>query len=409
MKRISLSNTVIINATNIGYKYHGIGVYSLNILEELIKLQTDLNFIVYLNKSCKPHIKSLAFPENFKIKWVPTFLSPDKNFKGHFLRLIHSNLISIRYWKHLQFNTSQLEINFFRRNQIVTIHDVIPLLFKEYHKKLYPYFKFVLKYGLKYTQFIITPSTHSKELLQNIYELPKERVKVIYNGANTLKQNLKKSNSIEEENFLLYLGRINRMKNIRGLLKAFDLISSKIDQKLVIVGNDENELKKEIHAARLNDVSKSKIIFKKNLTEEEKCTLMKKASAFLFVSLYEGFGLPPIEAMACGCPVIASKNSSLPEVCGDAAYYVDPKNHSEIADGIMEILNNDELRTILVNKGINRSLRFNWSVSAKEHLRVMEHVIYYSHFPVEEKRKRIIPFIEKGIKSIDLEGVKTTG
>lgn len=403
MRKNSLSNTVIVNATNIGYKYHGIGVYSLNILKELTQLQTDLNFIVYLNKSCKPHIKGINFPDNFIIKWVPAFLSPDRNFKGHILRLIFSNLISLKHWKYLQFNTSQLEINFFRKNQVVTIHDIIPLLFPQYHKKQYFYFKIILKYGLKYARFVLTPSTHSKELLQKIYNLPDRRIKVIYNGANTLKLNLEKLDCVKEENFILYLGRINRMKNIQGMLKSFDLISSKINQKLVIVGNNEKELQKEINAAGLKKESRNKIVFKKNLTEEEKCALMKKASLFLFVSLYEGFGLPPVEAMACGCPVIASNNSSLPEVCGDAAYYVDPENPSEIANGILEVLNNDELRNRLVNNGINRSLLFNWSFSAKDHLRVIEHVISYSQFPVEVKLQRILPLIESGVNSISLE------
>ncbi|RKY92922.1 MAG: hypothetical protein DRQ01_05635 [Ignavibacteriae bacterium] len=146
MKKNNFSNTVIVNATNIGYKYHGIGVYTLNVLQELTKLQTDLNFIVYLNNSCKEQIDKLEFPENFKIKWVSSLLSPDRNFKGHILRLLFSNLISLKHWKHLQFNTSQLEINFFRKNQVVTIHDVIPLLFPQYHKKQYFYFKIIWEY-----------------------------------------------------------------------------------------------------------------------------------------------------------------------------------------------------------------------------------------------------------------------
>jgi len=403
MKKNNLSNTVIVNATNIGYKYHGIGVYTLNVLQELTKLQTDLNFIVYLNNSCKEQIDKLEFPENFKIKWVSSLLSPDRNFKGHILRLLFSNLISLKHWKHLQFNTSQLEINFFRKNQVVTIHDVIPLLFPQYHKKQYFYFKIILKYGLKYARYIITPSAHSKELLGKIYELPYERVRVIHNGANTLKLIMKNIERKVDNDFILYLGRINRMKNIQGILKAFDNVSSKIEQKLLIVGNDEIELNREIRLAKLQESTKNKIVFKKNITEDEKCMLMKNASLFLFISLYEGFGLPPVEAMACGCPVIASNNSSLPEVCGDAAYYVDPKNHIEIADGIMNVLNNEALRDRMVSRGITRSLHFNWSYSAKEHLRVIEHVILHSQFPVEEKYQRILPLIKNGVKSFGLE------
>lgn len=397
------SNTVVVNATNIGYKYHGIGVYSLNILSELTKLKTDLNFIVYLNKSCKKQIDKINFPVNFKIKWVSSLLSPDRNFKGHILRLIFSNLISLKHWKHLQFNTSQLEINFFRKNQVVTIHDVIPLLFKQYHKKQYYYYKILLKHGLKYAQFILTPSFHSKELLQRIYNLPERRIKTVHNGADTLKLNLNNFDCAAEEKFILYLGRINRMKNIHGILKSYDSISSEIEEKLVIVGSDEKELQRELSEAKISDDSRKKIVFKSNITEKEKCSLMKKASLFLFVSLYEGFGLPPVEAMACGCPVIASNNSSLPEVCGDAAYYVNPDNHKDIADGILTVLNDIQLRNKMINVGINRSLLFNWAVSAREHLRVIEHVVAFSQFPVEKSRSRILPLIERSVKSIGIE------
>ena len=260
-----------------------------------------------------------------------------------------------------------------------------------------------MKYGLKYARYIITPSAHSKELLRKIYELPYERVRVIHNGANTLKLIMKNFEPKVDNDFILYLGRINRMKNIQGILKAFDNVSSKIEHKLLIVGNDENELKKEIHLANLQESTINKIVFKKNITEEEKCKLMRNASLFLFISLYEGFGLPPVEAMACGCPVIASDNSSLPEVCGDAAYYVNPENHKEIADGIMDVLNNEALRDRMVSKGITRSLHFNWSYSAKEHLRVIEHVILHSQFPVSEKYQSILPHTKNGVKSIGLE------
>ena len=407
MEMNSKSNTVVVNATNIGYKYHGIGVYSLNILTELTKLQTDLNFIVYLNKSCKEQIDKINFPENFKLKWVSSLISPDRKFKGHILRLIYSNLISLKHWNYLQYNTSQLEINFFRKNQVVTIHDVIPLLFPQYHKKQYLYFKLILKYGLKYARFVLTPSAHSKELLKKIYQLPNERIKYIHNGANTLKLIMKNIEYKGEENFILYLGRINRMKNIQGMLKAFDIISSKIEEKLVIVGNDESELKREIYLAKLKESTVNKIVFKKNITEDEKCRLMRNASLFLYATLYEGFGLPPVEAMACGCPVVASNNSSLPEVCGDAAYYVNPNSHSEIADGILNVLNNAALRNKMINKGITNSLRFNWSFSTKEHLRVIEHVISHSQFPAEEKYHRILPLLKNGVDSISLEGVNT--
>lgn len=400
-------NTVIINATNIGYKFHGIGVYSLNILKELTRLSTNLNFIVYLNKSCKQHIDEIDFPDNFIVKWVSSIISPDKNFKGHILRLIYSNFLSIKHWKYLLFNTSQLEINFFRKNQVVTIHDVIPLLFKEYHRKQYPYFKIILTYGLKYAKYVLTPSEHSKDLLQQIYNLPDERIKFIHNGANTIGLSKKVPDSYTEEKFILYIGRINKMKNIKNLLKAFSLIGNKIDHKLVIVGDNETTLQKEMKSAGLSAEIKKRVIFKQDIDEESKCALMKNASLLIFASLYEGFGLPPLEAMACGCPVIVSDNSSLPEVCGEAAYYVNPKNPSDISEAIITVLNNNTLRNELINNGLKRAKQFSWTNSATKHLNVLEHVIKHSSLPLEEKFNKILPILEEKIGIIRLEGINS--
>ncbi len=400
-------NTVIINATNIGYKFHGIGVYSLNILKELTRLDTDLIFIVYLNKSCKQHIEEINFPDNFIVKWVSSIISPDKNFKGHILRLLYSNYLSIKHWKYLLFNTSQLEINFFRRNQVVTIHDVIPLLFKEYHRKQYPYFKIILTYGLKYAKYVLTPSEHSKDLLQQIYNLPDERIKFIHNGASTIGLSKRVYDNNSEGKFILYIGRINKMKNIKNLLIAFSLIGNKIDHKLIIVGDNETTLQTEMKLAGLSAEIKKRVIFKQDIDEESKCVLMKSASLLVFASLYEGFGLPPLEAMACGCPVIASDNSSLPEVCGESAYYVNPQNPQDISNAIITVLNDNTLRNELINNGLKRAKQFSWTNSALEHLNVLEHVIKHSSLPLEEKLNKFLPILEEKISTIRLEGINS--
>ncbi|HLG31835.1 MAG TPA: glycosyltransferase family 1 protein [Ignavibacteriaceae bacterium] len=379
------SNTVIINATNIGYKFHGIGVYSLNILKEISKLKTDLNFIVYLNKSSKSYIDEINYPENFRLKWVSSIISPDKKFKGHLLRLIYSNLISFKYRNYLQFNTSQLEINFFRSNQIVTVHDVIPLLFRKYHKKQYFYFKLILKYGLINARYILTPSYHSKDMLMKIFNLQEERVKAIHNGANTLHLNSVHLTVREKDNYILYVGRINQMKNIGALLTAYSMIYKKINHDLVVISDDKNSLEREINKANLNDEVVQRIIFKENVNEEEKIKIMSRASMLVSPTLYEGFGLPPIEAMACGCPVIVSNTSCIPEVCGGAALYIDPYNTNSIATAIVELIENENLRAKLIERGLTRVRGFRWEFSAMEHLRVFENVLAYKAFPVEKR------------------------
>lgn len=389
------ANTVIINATNIGYKFHGLGVYSFNILKELAQLRTHLNFVVYLNKSCKESICEIEFPENFKLKWVSSIISPDNNFKGHFFRLIYSNFISLKHYKYLIFNTCQFEINFFRANQIVTIHDVIPLLFSKYHKKQYFYFKLILKFGLKYAKYILTPSHHSKDLLMKIYNLDSNRLKVIHNGASTLNHSKTKDNTCIKEDYILYVGRINKMKNISQLLIAYSKIFNKINHDLVIISDDKETLDKEIEKAKLDDrvIERTKLL--QNVSEEKKYEVMSKAKLLISPTLYEGFGLAPVEAMACSCPVIVSDNSCIPEICGDAAMYVNPYSTDSIANAIVKLIEDNDLRLDLIERGLNRVKEFSWENSTQEHIRVFKNVLEHKKLPMEKYEPAFMNFSSK--------------
>ncbi|HLG29804.1 MAG TPA: glycosyltransferase family 1 protein, partial [Candidatus Brocadiales bacterium] len=217
----------------------------------------------------------------------------------------------------------------------------------------------------------------------NIFQLPDERVRVIHSGANTLGINASSGVIKEKDDYILYIGRINEMKNLIALLRAFSIIHKKINHNLLIISDDKSALDREIKASNIDKYVVKKIIFKKNLTDKEKYCVMKKAAMLVFPSLYEGFGLPPIEAMACGCPVIVSNTSSIPEVCGDAAIYIDPYNHNSIADGIIELIENRKLRERLIDLGLVRACEFNWELSAREHLRVFENVLAHGNLPVE--------------------------
>jgi glycosyltransferase involved in cell wall biosynthesis len=111
------------------------------------------------------------------------------------------------------------------------------------------------------------------------------------------------------------------------------------------------------------------------VNNEELAGLYRKASCFVYPSLYEGFGLPPLEAMACGCPVVVSNVTSLPEVCGDAGFYVNPLDVESIAAGIEKVLRDGELRQSMIEKGLERAKLFSWEKAAKEHLKVFEELV----------------------------------
>jgi alpha-1,3-rhamnosyl/mannosyltransferase len=176
--------------------------------------------------------------------------------------------------------------------------------------------------------------------------------------------------------YILYTGTLEPRKNISNILRSYALLPGTLREKipLVLVGYKgwlmEN-LEKEIRSLDIQSTT----IITGYVPKEHLVALYSGAIIFIYPSLYEGFGLPPLEAMACGCPVLVSNVTSLPEVCGDAAYYVDPNSVEKMADGIHEVLTDDDLRKSLVRKGLEREKLFNWERTAKEHLRVFKEVL----------------------------------
>jgi glycosyltransferase involved in cell wall biosynthesis len=405
------NHTVILNATNVGRRASGIANYTLSLLKEFSYIKTNIRFIVYLNKNSEERIREIHFPENFTIKWAPRLVSPDYNFKGHLLRLLYSNYLSLRYRKILIFNTSQMEAIFFRRNQVITIHDLIPLLFREHHKRQYYYFKYFIQFALRAANYVITPSTHSKELVQRFYGLPANRIRIIPHGIQNIDKD-KSANSPEEKDvYILFIGRICPMKNVVSIIQAFNDIKHRIPHNLVIVGEGKDKLETEIKAGRLtkSEINNGRIIIKGYVSDDEIPGYYERASLFVFPSLYEGFGLPPLEAMSCGCPVVVSHTASLPEECGEAAYYVDPHSVKSIAQGMYEALTNPYLRQNLINKGFERAAIFNWKSSALEHLMIVQETLYGHREPLPFMTTKNLPVPEMTSLSSEPSGSFGTG
>lgn len=370
-----MDKIIVINATNIGHRLDGIGVYTLNLLKALSKSETNLGFVIFCNRNCEQHIRDIKFPENFSIRYVSRLVSPDYGFRGHFLRLVFSNFLSLRYRENLIFNTSQIEAAFFGSNQIVTIHDVIPLLFNQHHHKQYYYYKYPLKYALSKARAIITPSNHTKGLLERTYGLSGKKIFAIHNGLQEVFLSQGHCSTQDKETYILYVGRLSPTKNIRGLIKAFRLVKDRLPHKLLLAGAGKEELLKDREFKDIFEDVGEKVIFRGHVLGGELLDLFNKASLFVFPSLYEGFGFPPLEAMACGTPVLVSNVSSLPEVCGDAAYYIDPYSVESIAEGIYNVLTDNALRHSLIQKGLEKAKCFSWEKSAREHIKVFEEVL----------------------------------
>lgn len=234
---------------------------------------------------------------------------------------------------------------------------------------------------------IIAVSQSSKQDLIDLYNVNPQKIKVIYSGVGEQFQPLLEKNSqfdrVKEkynlpEKFILYLGTIEPRKNLIGLIKAYEILMKKflipnsrfLIPKLVIAGTKgwlyENIFGKAIHSKYSKD-----IIFTGFVEDKDKPFLYNLATLFVYPSFYEGFGFPPLEAMACGLPSITSNVSSLPEIAGDAAIMVDPYKPDELARAIEMILTDKKLRQRLSEKGMEQAKKFSWEKCAESTLHVL--------------------------------------
>lgn len=264
-----------------------------------------------------------------------------------------------------------------RCRSVVTIHDCIHLMFPQYlpGKLAYVYAKGSMWAATRKADRILTVSEASKRDILRFFDVPPEKVEVIYNAiderflapANAERMDLVRQRYQLDDPFVMYVGNIKPHKNIERLIDAFARARSKSPDnlKLIIIGDEISKypaLRHLVHRYKLD----KHVRFLGFQPMETLAAFYRLARAFVFPSLYEGFGLPPLEAMACGSPVVTSNVSSLPEVCGGAALLVDPYDVDAIAHGIVQAVTDDTLRADLIARGYERARSFSWTQSVKK-------------------------------------------
>lgn len=268
---------------------------------------------------------------------------------------------------------------------IVTVHDLGYIHYPEAHR---PFDRWYLNWTTRrHTQVarhIIADSLATKHDLAQFYRANLNRISVIYLGRDeTLKPvtdpsliaQAKAEYQIEGD-YLLYVGTLHPRKNLVRLIEAFAMALAAVSlphPKLVIAGG-KGWLYQEIFAKVEMLGLAGQVIFPGYIAERLKPALLSGATAYLFPSLYEGFGLPVLEAMACGTPVLTSQASSLPEVAGDAALLINPQEPAEIAQGIIQLMTQADLRRQLVERGFHQIQKFSWAKAATQLLEVVEKV-----------------------------------
>lgn len=366
----------------------GVGTYIRNLLQALAAAGTQHQYRLICSPEDKPEFSQL--PANFAIS-LHSYKDSSRLDHLALPRLIHSLAPDVT---HIPFHRVPLLMP---KPYAVTVHDLGSLFFDEASGMLHAARSFRLRRGLERAGAIIAVSGATQRDVANLVPDAANRIRLIYNAPDPqfLQRGAADSDGFGPQAaarerhrileryqirypFLLYAGSIRPQKNIPRLIEAFAVVRGKLenhggyrDLRLIIIG-DEISRHPDVRRAVILSRVEHCVRFLGFVPFDTLRIFHEMATAFVFPSLYEGFGLPPLEAMASGTPVISSAVSSLPEVVGGAAMLVNPENVFDIARGIGEVLLNADLRQELIVRGRKQAARFSWARTADEVLRVYE-------------------------------------
>lgn len=356
---------LVINTLSLLKPLSGIGVYTYNLAREFLKLRPDINYIYF-----RGYFSKRILPPEDLIKVVKKV--PPSPLKG-ILRTLFMNISQTLRSFDLYFEPNFIPLRIRAKRIVTTIHDFSIFHFPEWHpEERVEYFRKNFERSIRISDVLITPSkfveNEARERLGEDLD-----IRSIPNGYDPGLFFPKDTDT--RRPYILFVGTLEPRKNIRNLIHAFNSLPKTVqnDHDLLICGT--YGWKSEDLLRFLKSQENPKIRYLGYVNGEKLAELYRGATCLVYPSFYEGFGLPPLEAMACGCPVIVSRSSSLPEVCGDSAYYVDPNDPESIRDGILKLIENPSLRLHLKKKGIERAKDFTWERSARMYLELFESLL----------------------------------
>lgn len=372
---------IVIDARRIGD--FGIGTYIRNLVHALAEIDQENHYMLLALRPDEPELSGL--PPNFCIVPHPR---PDTHWMEHFalyfaLREMGADVV------HIPLNSVPLLMP---RPYVVTIHDMSSLLFSGQAQVRTNFRMFLFRRGLLRAATVIAVSGATRRDVENVLGIPGSRIRQIYDaldprfleaGPDSLQERAAARQRILERYgvnypFILYAGAVRPQKNVPRLVEAFAVLRGDLESHpvykhlhLIIIGDETSALRRTVIKTRVEKL----VRFLGFVPFETLRVFFEAASAFVFPSLYEGFGLPPLEAMASGTPVVTSNVSSLPEVAGNAALLVNPENVFEIARGIRDVLLDEQLRSQLIHRGYEQVRRFSWSTTARQVLEIYREIV----------------------------------
>jgi glycosyltransferase involved in cell wall biosynthesis len=355
--------SIVINARFLTQSLTGVQRFALEISRELKKIDPAITCL--MPKHDKNGMKGAKSLEPVR----------QGTLNGHLWEQIEL----VRYLKK---NGSPLLLNLtntaplFYNNQVVTIHDLSFLRNPAwFSRSFYHLYRFLIPRIAKRALKIITVSEFSKSEIVELLKVPEEKVRVIHNApfSEDISEEKHSDTEISDDgDYILTVSSINPRKNLHGLVDAFNALDAN-GLKLFIVGEWHRAYNNTdiMHKISKND----NIVLKGSQSNDELKRLYRNARMFVYPSFYEGFGLPPIEAMSFGCPVVTSNVTSLPEVCGDAVLYVDPHSVKSISAGMERVLDDNALRESMIKKGHEQAKKYSWKKSAGHYMDVIREII----------------------------------
>jgi glycosyltransferase involved in cell wall biosynthesis len=367
------------------HKRRGVGNYALKLVNNLARIDSSNEYVLYIDKEDVD--KVLPQKSNFKIK---------KIFPSNYL--VWEQIVLPLHAKkdgvdilHCTGNTAPILLDK-RIKLIISVHDVmylkdyseLPRSVSRYQRMGRLYRKAVVPKAINHLSMALTVSEFSKkDIMRHIPKLDGDRIKVVYEAANESYSQIDKILALQkirnkfgfEGDYILTLGALDPRKNTELVIRKFIELKneSNLNQILLVVGVSNWKQTGFYNIVRESGFEKD-IIFADFVSEDELVLLYNGASVFLYPSLYEGFGMPLLEAMACGTPVITSNVTSMPEIAGDAAFLINPNNGEELKAAVLKLLNDGNLRNDLIARGLKRAGQFSWVRMAEDTLTVYDTV-----------------------------------
>jgi glycosyltransferase involved in cell wall biosynthesis len=350
--------------------------YMRNLVESLLAIDARNEYILYITRENYPYHDRFHAYKNVSLSYLGSGSPLERMLRlGRQTFRDGIDILHVNYYGP----------PFYHGKLIMTVHDLsfehLPDCFTTFERVKD---RILIPFYIRRADRILTVSEFSKEDMVKLYGAAPEKIVVGYNGVNPAFKPLTGGEEQEEaakilssyginKAYILYIGRLNRRKNLHILIDAFNRIKKdgKFEHQLVIVGRRDF-----LPASDMEMINSSPfyqdIVFTGYLPDQHLPLAYGRADVFVYPSLFEGFGLPCLEAMACGCPVVTSNTTSLPEVVGDTGILIDPLNPGEIAAAINAVLTDSGQRSAMARKGLERAKLFTWKHTAEKMLEIID-------------------------------------